>query len=71
MGIRVDIQPQFKKIANWYWDNAGGYAGVGMSIWEMLERDFGAKKVGRFGSGIAMVTFPNGAMYTAFLLRWA
>ena len=76
--MRVDIYPYWKKLANWYWDNAGGHEGVGMSIWEMLERDYGAVKVrhGVFGGKLgakhhSLVEFPNEKMYTLFLLRWA
>ncbi len=75
--MRVDIQPQWKKLADWYWDNAGGYEGVGMSIWEMLERDYGAVKVrhgvngGRYGmKRESIVKFPDEKTYTMFLLRF-
>lgn len=76
--MRVDIQPQWKKIANWYWDYAGGYEGVGMSIWDMLQRDYGAIKVrhgvngGKLGlkKQESIVEFPNEQTYTLFLLRW-
>ncbi len=70
--MRVDIQPQWKRLANWYWDNAGGYEGVGMSIWEMLERDYGAIKLYHDLSPRhqMIVKFPDEKSYTAFLLRW-
>lgn len=75
--MRVDIQPQWKRLANWYWDNAGGYEGVGMSIWEMLEHQYGAIKVyhgtrgGKLGmKNQALVEFPDEKSYTAFLLRF-
>jgi hypothetical protein len=78
MDMRVDIQPYWKKLANWYWNNAGGYEGVGMSIWEMLEHEYGAVRVYYGGSGgklgrknDMMVSFPNEQSYTVFLLRWA
>ena len=71
--MRVDIQPQWKRLANWYWDNAGGYEGVGMSIWEMLERDYGAIKLYQDINPRhqMIVRFPDEKSYTAFLLRWA
>lgn len=71
--MRVDIEPQWKRLANWYWDNAGGYEGVGMSIWEMLERDYGAIKVRQDINPRPqmIVRFPDEKSYTAFLLRWA
>jgi hypothetical protein len=75
--MRVNIQPQWKKLANWYWDNAGGYEGVGMSIWDMLQRDYGAIKVyhGESGGKLGMknqsiVKFPDEKTYTMFLLRF-
>lgn len=76
--MRVDIEPQWKRLANWYWDNAGGYEGVGMSIWAMLERDYGAVKVrqGIFGGKLgarhqSLVEFPDEKMYSLFLLKWS
>ncbi len=76
--MRVDIQPQWRKLANWYWDNAGGYEGVGMSIWEMLERDYGAIKVyngtkgGKYGMKKKMIVeFPDRQSHLIFLLRWS
>lgn len=78
--MRVDIEPQWKKLANWYWENAGGYEGVGMSIWDMLKRDYGAFKVykGMYGGKLGakkkmtmLVEFPDEKTYTAFLLRWS
>ena len=67
--MRVDIQPQWKKLANWYWDN-----GSGMSIWEMLEHEYGAIKILTM-QGTAekrlIVDFPDEKTYTAFLLKWA
>lgn len=76
--MRVDIQPQFKKLADWYWKQGGGFAGVGMSIWDMLARDYGAIKVyhgtrgGRLGmKNQSLVEFPDEQSYTMFLLRWS
>jgi hypothetical protein len=76
--MRVNIEPYWKKLANWYWDNAGGYEGVGMSIWDMIERDYGARKVyhgergGKLGQKNQMIVeFPNEQTYTLFALRWA
>jgi hypothetical protein len=78
--MRVDIQPQWKKLADWYWEQAGGHAGVGMSIWDMIERDYGAKKVyhgtlgGKYGmkkQNQMLVKFSDEKMYMLFLLRWS
>ena len=71
--MRVDIQPQWKKLANWYWDQGGGYAGVGMSIWDMLQRDYGAIKLYQDINPRhhMIVKFPDEKMYTAFILRWS
>jgi hypothetical protein len=73
--MRVDIRPQWKKLTNWYWDSAGGHAGVGMSIWELLQHDYGAFKVFNINNvredrGM-WVEFPDEISYTAFLLRWS
>lgn len=76
--MRVDIQPYWKKLADWYWEQAGGHAGVGMSIWDMIERDYGARKVyhgalgGRYGKKNNMIVeFSDEKMYTLFALRWS
>ena len=66
--MRVDIQPQWKKLANWYWDNSSG-----MSIWEMLEHEYGAIKVHSMqgtGEKRLIVDFPDEKLYTWFLLKW-
>ena len=76
--MRVDIQPQFQKIADWYWESFfQPDDGTHMSIWDVLARDYGARKVraGSFGGKYGMkkemiVEFPNNASYTMFLLRW-
>ncbi len=78
--MRVDIDPYWKKLANWYWDTLEGKTVYesGMSIWAMLERDYGAIKVyhgirgGKLGAKHqSLVEFPDEKMYTLFLLRWA
>lgn len=78
--MRVDIQPQWKRLANWYWNTLEGETvhESGMSIWAMLERDYGAIKVyhgirgGKLGAKHqSLVEFPDEKMYTLFLLRWA
>jgi len=75
--MRVDIEPYWRKLANWYWDNASGRDG-GMSIWQMLERDYGAIRVyngpniDKYGPRmLTIVDFPNEKTYAMFLLRWS
>lgn len=74
--MRVDIQPQWKKLANWYWsslDNRIQDGTVGMSIWEMLEHEYGAIKVHSMqgtGEKRLIVDFPDEKFYTWFLLKW-
>jgi hypothetical protein len=76
--MRVNIGPQFVKIADWYWEKfEQPIAGIHLSIWDVLERDYGARKVrvgsfgGRYGlSKEMMVEFPDEKSYTMFLLRW-
>lgn len=75
--MRVDIKPQWRKLANWYWDSCEGkdVQDRGMSIWEMLEENYGVRKGFNIGSmttgGTMWVQFPDEKSYTAFLLRWA
>ena len=68
--MKVDIQPQWKKLANWYWDSLKPGAVSGMSIWEMLEQEYGMVKDGSMRDGY-WVVFPDEKSYTAFLLRWS
>ena len=76
--MRVDIQPYWKKLANWYWDNLGANEGVSMSIWDMIEHDYGARKIfhselgGKLGPKTQMIVeFPDEQTYTLFALRWS
>ena len=75
--MRVDIQPQWRKLANWYWNSVEGKAthNGGMSIWEMLGQNYGAFKVFNINSlrkdSTMWVEFPDEKMYTLFLLEWA
>jgi len=77
--MRVNIEPHFEKIATWYWEKfIQPDDGAHMSIWDVLERDYGARKVrvgtfgGRYGTKKEMiVVFPDEQAYTMFLLRWS
>ena len=74
--MRANIEPQFEKIANWYWETFEQPDNSHMSIWNVLERDYGARKVyaafgGKYGlKKEMMVEFPDEKSYTMFLLRW-
>ena len=69
--MKVDISPQWTKLANWYWDHADGPGGgIGMSIYEMLEHDYGAFRV-LGAAGDIIMDFPSEQAYSMFLLRWS
>lgn len=75
--MRVDIGPQFQKIADWYWEKFDQPGDKHLSIWDVLERDYSARKVrfGMYGGKYGMkkemmVEFPDEKSYTMFLLRW-
>ena len=73
--MKVDIKPQWRRLTDWYWNNAGGHAGLGMSIWELLEHEYGAFKTFNINSmredRRMWVNFPDEKTYTAFLLKWS
>lgn len=74
MGMRVDIKPQWKRLANWYWDSCEGkdVQDRSMSIWEMLENNYGVRKgFNDRVDGVMYAVFPDEKSYTAFLLRWS
>lgn len=76
--MRVDIKPQWRQLANWYWDTLEGkdVQDKGMSIWEMLNQNYGASK-GYSSSAIQgrndafWVHFPDEQSYMMFLLKWS
>jgi len=72
--MRVDIKPQWRKLAAWYWETLEGKTVYesGMSIWDMLENDYGARQGfnGRV-DGVMYAVFPDEKSYTAFLLKWS
>lgn len=75
--MRVDIKPQWRQLAKWYWDTLEGKNtyNKGMSIWEMLEHEYGARKgfsLGAMREDKSMwVHFPDEKSYLMFILRWA
>lgn len=74
--MRVNIQPQWRQLAAWYWKEFYQDERTNLSIWGLLERDYGAKKafnlthIIREDHGM-WVVFPNEKSYTAFLLKWS
>lgn len=69
--IKRDIQPQWRNIAKWYWDQYQSDK-PSQTIWDILERDYGAKRIRSLDSpGWSEVAFPDEKSYTMFLLRWA
>ncbi len=70
--MRVNIKPYWKRLANWYWDTLEGKTihESGMSIWEMLEQDYGVKK-GYTNTDVMYAIFPDEKMYAWFLLKWS
>jgi len=73
--IKRDIQPQWQQILNWFWEHYDDYNEQSIrdvSIWDVLEREYGAKRIRPMGSpGWSVLHFPDEKSYTMFLLRWA
>ena len=61
--MKVDIKPYWMKLTRWYWDENTS----GMSIWEMLQHEYGAFKAFNIGSlrdnGAMWVLFPDKESY--------
>lgn len=69
--IKRDILPQWQRIADWFWKHYDDLH-CNHTIWDILERDYGAKRIHPLGSpGWSLLQFPNEQSYTMFLLRWA
>lgn len=71
MTIRIDINPYFKNIADYYWDHLDPQ--IDGSIWEWLLVEYGVSRLGpiRDMEGKSWVSFPDEQSKTMFLLRWA
>lgn len=76
--MRVDIHPQWQKISSWYWEEcneAHGRSAEPVNIWELLYRDYGARKLFGFHHDVKdpgmWMGFPDEKSYVAFLLRWS
>lgn len=69
--LRVDVNPYFKRIADYYWDHLD--PSTDGSIWDWLKRDYDVIKIGpiKDRDGKMWVVFPNESSYAMFLLRWA
>lgn len=69
--MRVDIRPQWNRLARWYWNSFDSDDGGGMSVWEMLNQEYGAFQVAtKRRTQEILVDFPDEKLYTAFLLKW-
>jgi hypothetical protein len=74
MTLKINITPYFKAIANYYWDEYDLENEGRLTIWEMLEKDYGVQRLGRIVPGRpndTWVTFPNEEHKTLFILRWS
>ena len=74
--MRVDIKPQWRNLADWYWDTLEGKEvfNRGMSIWEMLNHEYGAQKgfdISSIRETKMWVHFPDEESYMMFVLRWS
>lgn len=72
--MKVDIQPQWKKLADWYWEEFNPQGRTHLSIWDILAQDFGARRafnIANVNRRQMWVIFPDEKSYTAFLLRWS
>ena len=69
MRLVINVDPDFKKITDYYWDHVEPeFDG---SIWDWLHRDYGVVKIGQRGSKQEMlIQFPDEQHKTLFLLRW-
>lgn len=72
--MRIDIKPHWQKLAKWYWNTLEGKTmyNSGMSIWDMLENEYGVQR-GFNGQvdGSMYAVFPDEKSYIMFLLKWA
>ena len=73
--MRADIRPQWKRLADWYWEQYTQPVDRHLSIWDVLNEDYGAYKAFNIdainGDRKMWVIFPDEKSYTAFLLRWS
>lgn len=73
--MRVDIRPQWRQLTTWYWEQYEQPVDKYLSIWDVLHKDYGARKSFNIdainGDRKMWVVFPDEKSYTAFLLRWA
>jgi hypothetical protein len=70
--IRRDIREQWRAISCWYWNQYQALTGPTYTIWQILERDHGARRVSPLDHPKwSVVDFPDEQAYTWFLLKWA
>ena len=71
MTLRIDINPYFKNIADYYWDNLDPH--IDGSIWEWLAKEYEVIRIGpiKDRDGKTWVSFPDEQHKTLFLLRWS
>lgn len=71
MTLRIDINPYFKNIADYYWDHLDPQTDG--SIWEWLAKEHDVIRLGpiRDRDGRTWVSFPDEAHKTMFILRWS
>ena len=65
--MQVNIHNQWAKLSLWQIAMPGH-----PSIWEMLQREYGAEYIGDTQTGVGVwARFPDDKNYTAFLLKWS
>lgn len=70
--MRRDITEQWQNITKWYWQQYFRKDHRCLSIWQILERDYGVKRTRSMsGPSWTQVDFPDEKAYTLFLLRWS
>jgi hypothetical protein len=69
--LRIDINPLFTNIADYYWDHMDPQNDG--SIWEWLLKDYGVVRIGPMADrhNRTWVKFPDEAHLSLFLLRWS
>ena len=71
MRLVIDVDPDFKKIADYYWESDICAETPHVTIWDWLKRDYGVIRIGQRGDKQEMlIQFPDEAHKTLFLLRW-
>lgn len=79
--MKVNIQPYWHRITDWYYNSVEGQklADQGCGVWTYLDNEYGigtSHIKARLESGIpwdrsGWVVFPNESAYVMFLMRWS